>query len=171
MKRSWLIWVIGFGLVGVLAWRMLPRNDERAIRRNLRDAVQALEKDGPENPIAAARRAERAADIFVPNPIIEGRGLDARWRSRTELRSGIFQVRAAAERLSISLHDISVKIETSGEQAVLSGTARVRGAGTHGRGSLEQEFVEFTTEWVKTPDGWRLAVLRRVDAIRNPQYQ
>lgn len=168
MKRS-ILWVgVGLVLVAWVAWRLAPRSDERIIRRTLRDAVQALEKKGPENPVVAARRAERAAQIFVETPVFAGRGLDARWRSRTELRSGIFHARASAKRLSISLHDLSFSMDASGERAVLTGTARIRGEGIDGSGR-GREFMEFATEWVKTPDGWRMEVLRRVEGIRPPQ--
>ncbi len=168
MKRYALMGAILLALVAWAAWRMAAQSDERIIRRTLRDAVQALEKNGPENPITAARRADRAAQIFVENPVFSGRGLNARWRSRTELRSGIFHARASVEQLSINLHDISISMEPSGDRAELNGTARIRGAGIDGSGR-GQEFVEFATEWIKTPDGWRLAVLRRVEAIRHPQ--
>ncbi len=167
MKRYLLIGGMALALIAVAAWRMSARSDERMIRRTLRDAVQALEKQGPENPVTAARRANRAARIFVETPVLSGRGLNARWRSRAELRSGIFHARAAAEQLSISLRDISITMDPSGERAELTGTARIRGEriGGSDRG---REFVEFSSEWIKTPDNWRLKILRRVEAIRHP---
>ncbi len=166
--RNGLLVVAVLAALMAVALSLLSENDERIIRRALRDATQALEKDGAENPIAAARRAERVAEILVANPVIIGFGMDAHGRSRSEVRSTIFQARAAAEQLAVSLHDISVAVDPSREQAVLTGTASVRGVATHDR-SGGREFIEFSTEWTKTPDGWRLAVLRSVDAIRRIQ--
>lgn len=165
-RRNTLLGMVALVALGAVAWRMLSQSDERIIRRTMREAALALEKDGAENPIVAARRAERVAEILTPTPVIViGVGMDAHWRSRSEVRSAIFRARAAAEQIAVSLHDISVTVDPSREQAVLTGTARVRGVTQHDR-SEGREFIEFSTEWTKTPDGWRLAVLRRVEAVR-----
>ncbi len=160
-----MLGLIALAALGVAAWLLLSQNDERIIRRALREAALALEKDGPENPIAAARRAERVAEILTANPAIAGFGMDARWNSRSEARSAIFHARAAAQRISVSLHDLSVTVDPSREQAIMTGTADVRGIAAQDR-SAGREFVEFEAEWTKTPDGWRLAVLRRIEAVR-----
>ncbi len=164
--RGNVLWgVVALTAVVVVALFLLMRNDERRIRRAFREAVQVLEKDGPENPIVAARRAERATEILTDDPSIELFEMHGRFTSRSEARSSVFHARASAEQLSVRLHDVSVAVDDSRQQAVLTGTAVVRGRSVHDR-SGGREVVEFATEWIKTTDGWRMAVVRGVEAIR-----
>ncbi len=156
-------------LTALALWRTLSQSDERIIRKMLHGAVQALEKKGPESPITAIRRAERIAEIFVEQPDITIAELGgARWRSRSELRAAIFQARAATKQVSIRLRDLSVRVDPAGNQATLSGTAQIRAVGLSSPDTA-REFSEFTSTWIKTADGWRLAAIQRVDAIRRPE--
>ncbi len=169
MIRRALGWGIVLIAAGLVLWRVLPQSDERMIRSALRQAVRAVEKKGPENPVAAARRADRAAAVFAPEPDEAGYGLGAGWTHRSQVRAGLFRARAAVDRLSIRLSDVSVEVDPDGEQALLRGTARVSATGTGDLGS-GREIGEFESYWIRTEEGWRLARIRPVEAIRRPVW-
>ncbi|MBM4154620.1 MAG: hypothetical protein FJ221_06275 [Lentisphaerae bacterium] len=146
-----------------IGWLLRP-TDEARIRRALADLVAAVGKDGPESPVGAARRAERASGWFLPDCEVRieraGFGTVA---TRGELRQAIFQARAALDSIRIGLYDPSVTVSADRASAVHGFTVR---AEVRHRGDPESAVQEVRIEWRRTPDGWRIRSVSTVEGIR-----
>ncbi len=151
-------------VVWVLVWVLVP-SDESRIRTAMADLVSAVEKTGPESPVASARRAERAAGWFLADceVRIDRAGVGA-VASRTELRQAVFQIRSALDDLRITLHDEAITVSPDRGTATLRFTARA--AATH-RALPESAVQEVETRWRRTPDGWRIQSVATVEGIRS----
>lgn len=161
--RALVIALAALGAAVAAGWLLRP-TDEARIRRALADLVAAVGKSGPESPVAAARRAERAAGWFLPDceVRIERAGLGT-VATRGELRQAIFQARAAMDSLRIGLHDQSVTVSADRSGAVHGFTARAEAV--H-RGDPESAVQEVRIQWRRTPDGWRIRSVSTIEGIR-----
>lgn len=171
MKTSHVIIGLAAILAGAIWTLSLAGRDERVIRKSFREAVQALEKSGPESPLAAAGRADTVAGVFVSHPDISLIADDRiPWPipptgSRAEIRSAVFHARATVDRLTLRVDDLSLQIRPDRAHATLSGTVRARAAV---RGETGEMYQEFESDWIRLAEGWRVSAVRAVDAIRRP---
>lgn len=153
--------VLGAALVA--GWLLRP-TDEARIRRSLADLVAEVEKDAPESPVAAARRAERASRWFLPDCEVRieraGFGTVA---THGELRQAVFQARSALDSLRIALYDQDVAVAADRTNAVHRFTAR---AEVRHRGDPESAVQEVRIQWRHTPGGWRIRSISTVEGIR-----
>lgn len=161
--RVWIVASLALGAAVAVGWLVRP-SDEARIRRALSDLIAEVGKAGPESPVAAARRAERASGWFLPDceVRIERAGLGT-VATRGELRQAIFQARAALDSLRIGLHDQDVAVSPDRAGAVHRFTARAEAV--H-RGDPESAVQEVRVQWLRTPDGWRIRSVSTVEGIR-----
>lgn len=159
--------VIGAGMLAAgaaaVVWVAVP-SDESRIRKAMADLLAAIEKTGPESPVATARRAERAAGWFLADceVRIDRAGVGA-VASRAELRQAVFQLRSALDDLRITLHDEDVAVSPDRGTATHRFTAR---AAARHRDLPESAVQEVEVRWSRTSDGWRIRSVGTVEGIR-----
>ena len=162
VKRIGVILLLVAALA-VAVWWWYRSRDEARLWRALAKLEQLVEKDGTESPIASAARAREAAGYFVAEPDIEIQNLPVPFEGRGELASSLFQARAMAERLDVEIFDRSLVVHPDRFGAAMQFVARAVG-GVHG--DREQVIRQFTLNWVKTPDGWRIETVRGTEGLK-----
>lgn len=145
------------------AWWLWPVPPERLILRELGTLVKDVAKPGPESPVASAARAKEASERFVERPEIEFDRLPGSVETRADLAAVVFHARAAFDTLAVATYDERVEVGAGGTTAVMRLSAR---ASAERAGDRETDAREFELRWVRTADGWRMAVARAVEAIR-----
>lgn len=164
MRHRTFVLVASVALAALAAFMWWRQRDEQRIRRTLDALVTEVQKAGPEGAIAAAARARSIADRFDEDPEIDLDEMPVAAAHRTELASIVFRARAAVSRLEVKLYDTTVEVDRSAGTARVQTTARAT-ATLEGSGG-DTRTQELAFEWVRTPDGWRIASVRTVRAIR-----
>ncbi len=146
--------------VGVLARR---DRDEARLRRELRNLAALVEKRGPESALAAARRARDVAALFAREARIDLPEAPFAPGDRSDLAAAVFHARASVDRLSIRIHDIAVRLEPDRNRAHMEFSATATAASAHGS---DRAHRAFELDWVREPDGWRIAAVRAARVLR-----
>ncbi len=154
---------LALGAAVLVGW-LVSDSDEARIRKGMARVMAAIEKTGPETPVAAVRRAGEAADEFMESCEVRiDRAELGPVASRNELRQTVFRLRGMLDELRVSLHDESVELDPDGAAASQHFTARAR---ARHQEATEEVVKEIAVLWQRTPDGWRIRSVGTIEAIR-----
>ncbi|MCF7837148.1 MAG: nuclear transport factor 2 family protein [Candidatus Marinimicrobia bacterium] len=151
-------------LVALWGLQRYRTRDERQLRRLTRELFAAVQLDGAEPAVVAARRSRALVRFFVPELTITIRDAPT-VTARAELISLAFQARTRLEYLRAELHGLEIEWDPGRDRARMLLAARLtaRGRGEQGQGWREYEF-----DWIRTAEGWRCRAIREASTIERP---
>ena len=158
IKGKHLVWsaviIVLLTAAGIGLWLYLRPTDEKMIRTRFGKLTSLASKTTREGALPAAARAKETAALFTDRSRFSVDGLD--WMSgpftRSALSGNIFRSRAMFDKLSLSMDDLELDIDSAGGKAkvylsaVLSGTLK--------DGKTVREVRELECDLLKTDDGW-----------------
>lgn len=136
---------------------------EGQIRQQLSKLEDLVSYEAGEGDLASLAKVKRLGDLFTEDVEIKLTGF-AGARSvdgRKQVQQAAMAARSQASSLQASLHDITVQVAADKRSATVEATGRAKLSGE--RSSAVQDFL-FTFE--KTPEGWLIAVVKTVEALR-----
>lgn len=152
------------GVVSLLgAWLFFGLNwDQRAVRNQLDELVELIEKDGPVSQFEALGRSRKFQQLFVEDALIEYMPGEALPRGTDKMQSGFLSVWGQIETASIRVSQHTVEMNTNEIEAMSTFYAKCRVAmnGSEQMGDT----VFYRTYWVKRDGDW---LVERIVAERS----
>lgn len=145
---------LGVGVV-ILAGVLFSVDWEaRAVHKRLDALVKLVEKDGAENTLMSAAKANRVPGFFTDQPMIRMSDLRRRIEDTSELKGAVLALRTQAQSVSVGIRDRELVLNREAGTADLSFRARVRVV-RGGEAETGEDAVRM--RWVKDEDGeWRV---------------
>ncbi|HKK17985.1 MAG TPA: nuclear transport factor 2 family protein [Opitutales bacterium] len=161
MKKI-IIAVLGLIVAGFFL-RACFAGAEGQIRKQLTTLEELVSYEAGEGDLAALGKVKRLGGLFTEDVEIRLAGIKgARTvNGRKQVQQAAMAARSQAGSLEASLHDITVNVAEDKRSATAEATGRAKVSGE--RSSIVQDFV-FGFE--KTEEGWLIARVRTVEALR-----
>ncbi len=152
-------------VAGAAAWFLLSRNnDEQVIRRNLQLLAKVASNTGDpaRDPAPLARLATIRKLLTEDCRVIAGEAYPS-IVGRDELLGAIAAAIRATERLTVTLHDVSVEVARDRMTATTDQTIEAVSARAGGKELLDAR--EARIQWRKVDRTWRIAQVEEVPTL------
>ncbi|MGJ8654521.1 MAG: nuclear transport factor 2 family protein [Opitutaceae bacterium] len=127
-------------------------SDERAIRRQLDQLVEIVEKDGVVSKFETLGRSRKFKEIFVEDALIEYLPGESLPRGADAMGAGFLQVWSQLESASIriSQHEVEVDASKTDASSTFYAACKIMLDGTNKMGDT----VQYRSYWVKRDSEW-----------------
>lgn len=161
MKKI-IIAVLGC-ILAVFLLRACFMGPEGHIRKQLSQLEELVSYEASEGDLASLGKARRLGGLFTENVEIRLKGFAGarNVKGRKQVQQAAMAARSQAKSLKASLHDITVQVSEDKESATVEATGQAKVSGE--RSSVVQDFI---FRFVKTPEGWLIAGVKTVEALR-----
>ena len=158
IRTKHIVWsavvIVLLAVAGIGLWLYLRPTDENLIRTRFARLASLASKNTKEGALPAAARAKEMASLFSGKSTFAVDGLD--WLAgpfnHEALSGNIFRSRAMFDKLTLSLDDLELDIDSPHKKAKVDLTAVL--SGTLKDGKTIREVRELECNLLKTDDGW-----------------
>ncbi|MGB0743104.1 MAG: nuclear transport factor 2 family protein [Opitutales bacterium] len=136
---------------------------EGQIRQQISKLEELVSYEPGEGDLGTLTKIKRLESLFVEEAEIrlKGYGQQHSLEGRKQVQQAAMLTRTRAKSLEASLHDLHIEVSEDEQSATVEATGRAKFDGENQ--SVVQEFL-FRFE--KTPDGWLIATVETVQALR-----
>lgn len=147
-------YIIIIGIVAIIgAWFVFGGDsEERAIRRQLDQLVEIVEKEGVVSKFETLGRSRKFKEIFVEDALIEYLPGESLPRGADVMQSGFLQVWSQLESASIRISQHEVEIDVSRTEATSTFYAACK-VMLNGRNQMG-DTVQYRSYWIKRDGEW-----------------
>lgn len=136
---------------------------EGEIRKQLSELQELVSYEAEEGNLSSLTKAKRLGGLFTEDVEIKLSGFAGarQVRGREQVQQAAMAARSQTRSLQASLHDITVEVADDKMSATVEATGRAKIAGESS--SAVQDFIFY---FKKTPEGWLIAKVETVKALR-----
>ena len=151
------------GVVGLLAMVLWLRSDERRIRGRLEELAEQMEKDGPEDQLAAFAVARGVSEAFAPGFVVLATPYQGRIADIQELMSAVMTFRNASPRIEVDIRDVALEVNKERRTAAMGIEATV--TMETGPDERARESYRIRMAWLEDNGTWLIHQLEVVEIL------
>lgn len=164
MNTPKIIIAVSVALIAAFFLRACFSGAEGQIRKQLTELEELVTFEAGEGDLSSITKVKRLGGLFTKDVTVELKGLNMRVRrvnGREQIQQAALAARKQLSGLEASLHDVTVELAEDMESAIVEATGRAKVAG-EGRSEVQDFLFTFT----KTDEGWLIAEVKTVQALR-----